>query len=160
MKLIGKTTINPVFFYTGKVSGYITYIIFAISVFGLFNYQNISFIYNNYIAYFLLFIGLVFVVLSLINLGSSTRLGIPTETTSFKTKGLYKISRNPMYVGFNLLTFASIIFTLNIVVLILGVYSFIIYHFIILGEEKFLNSRFGTEYIAYKQKVRRYIKLY
>jgi len=103
--------------------------------------------------------GLGLSVLSLINLGSSTRLGLPSEITTFKTNGLYKYSRNPMYVGFNFLTIASMLYVWHIIILFLGLYSIIIYHFIILGEERFMESRFGEEYINYKQKVRRYISM-
>ncbi len=33
MDLIGKTTINPVLFYTGKISGYITWIIYVLTTY-------------------------------------------------------------------------------------------------------------------------------
>ncbi len=62
-----------------------------------------------------------------------------------------------MYLGFNLLTFACILFTMNIVVLIMGLYSMIVYHYIILGEEKYLRIRFGNGYDEYMKKVRRYL---
>ncbi len=62
-----------------------------------------------------------------------------------------------MYFGFNLLTIAAMVYSINIVLLLLGTYSIITYHWIILGEEKFLEERFGDEYFNYKKKVRRYI---
>jgi protein-S-isoprenylcysteine O-methyltransferase Ste14 len=89
-------------------------------------------------------------------LGKSTRLGLPSDDTQLKTNGLYKYSRNPMYVGFNLITIASIIYTLHWIIIILGVYSLIIYHLIIKGEEKFMMKRFGEEYKNYQLKVSRY----
>jgi protein-S-isoprenylcysteine O-methyltransferase Ste14 len=49
------------------------------------------------------------------------------------------------------------LYWINIIVIILGIYSIITYHLIILGEEKFLEERFGDEYFSYKNKVRRYI---
>jgi protein-S-isoprenylcysteine O-methyltransferase Ste14 len=157
MDLIGKTTINPVSFYSGKILGYTTWIIQLLLIMGVDLIDRISYGYNDYLSYVILFVGLAFIVLSLINLGSSTRLGLPTEDTVFKTNGLYKVSRNPMYVGFNLLTISSMVYTLNIGIVLLGIYSMLIYHRIILGEEKFLNRRFGDEYSAYKTKTRRYL---
>jgi len=62
-----------------------------------------------------------------------------------------------MYFGFDCFTLAAILYTLNIMVIIPGVYSMVIYHFIILGEEKFLENRFGNEYVEYKKKVKRYL---
>ncbi len=157
MDLIGKTTIHPLFFYTGKISGYITWILFLLSIFNIFiiSRQPIEFLKIS--SYMLFTIGLIIVVISLINLGRSTRLGLPSENTILKINGLYRFSRNPMYLGFDLLTLASIVFIANIIIAIIGVYSIIIYNFIIIGEEKFLEKRFGSEYINYKRKVRRYI---
>jgi len=74
----------------------------------------------------LFLIGLLFTVISLINPGKSTTLGLPSKNTVFKTNGIYKISQNPMYIGFNCLTLASMLYTLNITVILLGVYSMII----------------------------------
>ena len=157
MDLIGKTTINPVLFYSGKFSGYITWIALFLLILKINLVDRISFVYNDYISYAILIIGLIFIVFSLINLGSSTRLGLPSENTVFKTNGLYKISRNPMYLGFNLLTISSMIYTLNLWIVLLGIYSIIIYHLIILGEERFLENRLGVEYTNYKKKIRRYV---
>jgi protein-S-isoprenylcysteine O-methyltransferase Ste14 len=84
-------------------------------------------------------------------------LGLPKEDITLKTGGIYKASRNPMYVGFDLVTISSIVYSGNLLIAVMGVYSIIIYHAIILGEEKFLASRFGEEYADYKKKVGRYI---
>ena len=157
MDIIGKPTIHPVLFFTGKISGYITWIILFLSFFNINLIERDSYKYNEYISYGILSIGLIFTIISMLNLGRSTSLGLPSEKTVFKTKGLYKISRNPMYLGFDLFTVSSMIYTLNIWIIIPGLYSIIIYHFIILGEEKFLENRFGVDYIKYKKKIRRYL---
>ena len=157
MNLIGKTTINPIIFYSGKISGYVTWIVQLLMMLGVDVIVRISYPYNDYISYLALLLALILIVFSLINLGRSTRLGLPTESTVFKTNGLYKISRNPMYVGFNLLTISSMIYTLNIWNVILGIYSIAVYHLIILSEERFLENRFGKEYSEYKLKVKRYL---
>lgn len=157
MDLIGKTTIKPLFFYSGKILGYITWIIQLLLILGVDLIDRITCGYNDYLSFAFLFVGLIFIVFSLINLGGSTRLGLPTENTVFKTNGLYKVSRNPMYVGFNLLTISSMVYTLNIWIFVIGIYSMVIYHLIILGEERFLKNRFGEEYSVYIQKIRRYL---
>ncbi len=157
MKIIGKTTINPIQFYSGKISGYITWLVLLGYLFYVVPHPGIHNAYLQLLSILILVIGLIIVTLSLIDLGKSTRLGLPTENTTLKTKGIYSFSRNPMYFGFNLLTIASMLYWINIVVIILGIYSIITYHLIILGEEKFLEERFGDEYFSYKKKVRRYI---
>jgi len=157
MELIGKTTINPIIFYTGKISGYITWIVLFSMLFGFNMLDNKELFLNNYIAEILLLIGLIFTVISLINLGKSTRLGLPSDDTQLKTNGLYKFSRNPMYVGFDLITIAAIIYTLHWIIIVLGVYSLITYHLIIKGEENYMITRFSDEYKKYQLKVRRYL---
>ncbi len=157
MDLIGKATIHPILFYTGKISGYITWIIFLLSVVKFINIPIYSTVIFQYVAFIICLLGLTFSVVSMKDLGSSTRLGLPKEETVFKTNGLYKYGRNPMYLGFNLLTIASMLYTANIYIIIAGLYSLMIYHLIILSEEKFLENRFGKDYIDYKNKTRRYI---
>lgn len=157
MEIVGKPTINPVLFITGKVSGYIVWTIMFIFMAGVKLYPRIEFPYNEYISYSLLLLASLFLVLSLINLGRSTRLGLPAKNTSLKIHGIYKISRNPMYLGVILVTIASIIFTLSIVTILAGLYSIVIYHYIILGEEHFLEERFGDDYRNYVKRVRRYL---
>lgn len=157
MKIIGKPTINPIVFYTGKVSGYFVLIILILLLIGIDVIDITAIFYSRYIALILLITGLIFTTLSLFNLGNSTSLGIPSEKTSLKTYGLYKYSRNPMYLGFNLITISTMIYTLNIAIALLGIYSIIVYHLIIKGEESYLTNRFGEEYQIYTNKVRRYI---
>ena len=84
------------------------------------------------------------------------RVGLPKTETILKTKGIYKISRNPMYLGFDLLTIASMIGNFSWMIGLLGIYSMIVYHFIIKGEELFLLERFGHQYNTYMSKVNRY----
>lgn len=152
--MIGKTSINPFLFYSGKISGYIKfrYYFFSLSVTKLNEFSFISFL-----SMLLFLIGFFITVVSIFNLGKSTSLGLPIENTILKTHGLYSLSRNPIYLSFNLMTVASIIFTLNWIISILGIFSIFIYHKIILAEENFLTSRFGEDYNKYRNKVRRYI---
>lgn len=157
MKFIGSTTIHPFFFYTGKIAGYISWIVLVLSV------SNIIGIGGNPVGFLKVFslifssLGILIILISLINLGESTSLGLPSEQTVFKESGLYRFSRNPMYLGFNLLTLASMIFTINGVILAMGIYSIVVYHFIIVGEEAFLKQRFGEAHTHYLKRVRRYI---
>ena len=77
-------------------------------------------------------------------------------------KGIYKFSRNPMYlgsfimiVGLNLTgqTFSSG----GIVFVISSLVWCICTHLFVLKEEKFLENKYGNSYLEYKIKVRRYL---
>jgi len=157
MKIIGKETIHPFLFYSGKITGYLIWILYIPAFFNLLNIKMISFTWLDYASYFTLLSGFLFIIFSLINLGKSTRLGLPDEKTVFVKKGLYRFSRNPMYVGFNLLTISSVLINANPFLLIFSINSIMVYHFIIKGEEVFLEKRFGKDYSSYKNKVRRYL---
>jgi protein-S-isoprenylcysteine O-methyltransferase Ste14 len=157
MDLIGKSTLHPVLFYTGKIAGYFTWILLILSVLDIFIITPGSPALLKWISYLSALIAILLIIWSAIDLGESTRLGLPKEQTVLKTKGIYRLSRNPMYLGFDLLTLSSVIFFYDAFILILGLYSILIYHFIILGEEKFLTNRFGKEFLDFKKKTRRYL---
>jgi len=45
----------------------------------------------------------------------------------------------------------------SVFVLLLGLYSGVVYHLIILGEERYLQAVHGPEFERYRQQVRRYL---
>ena len=157
MEVLGKPSINPILFYTGKCSGYVCWVILLLALFNIDIFGAIDLKYNKPITVFFMFVGLVISVWSTFNLGNSTRLGLPTSDTTLKLNGLYKYTRNPIYVGFGFITLASIIYFLNPFVVMMGICNILIYHVIVLNEEKFLIKRFGQDYLDYQQKVRRYL---
>jgi protein-S-isoprenylcysteine O-methyltransferase Ste14 len=155
IKLIGKAPINPAIFYSGKMAGYTLWIGLLAS---MINAPVVSqWPISRQLVLLLVSLSLTIIVVSLINLGAATRLGLPEESTRFKTNGLYRISRNPMYLGFNFLTLSAILFIASFMVFLLGIYSIFTYHLIIRAEESFLEARFGEKYCAYKNRVHRYI---
>ncbi len=60
-------------------------------------------------------------------------------------------------VGFDLLYIGCALAYPNIINFVFTVILIIIFHIQILGEEKFLTEKFGESYLAYKNKVRRYL---
>ena len=83
-------------------------------------------------------------------MGLITHIGLPTGKHELKTGGIYKFSRNPMYASFIFLNTATFLFLPSILLLVIMLYGMIVHHFIILGEEKFLEGEFGDQYQKYK----------
>ena len=72
--------------------------------------------------------------------------------------GIYKYSRNPMYLGMILIVISTSIFYLNYYSIITPfIFYFWINEFQIKREEVFLEEKFGKEYLSYKSKTRRWI---
>ena len=157
MNILGKPSINPFLFYSGKIIGYVIWIMIPLSAAGVIEVSNPSFTIGL-ISFILAGAGIVIALAGLINLGRSARFGIPREKTVFKTEGVYKLSRNPIYIGFNLMTAGSVIYHYQFIpVFIAAVYSVAVYHLIILGEERFLRKRFGKQFEKYLKNTRRYL---
>ena len=74
------------------------------------------------------------------------------------TSGIYKYSRNPMYLGFLMIVISTSIFYLNIFSIITPIFFYFwINRFQIKREEIFLTEKFGKEYLLYMTKTRRWI---
>ena len=74
------------------------------------------------------------------------------------TSGIYKYSRNPMYLGLLMILISSSIFYLNIYSITTPFFFYWwITKFQIKREEIFLTDKFGKEYLSYKTKTRRWI---
>jgi protein-S-isoprenylcysteine O-methyltransferase Ste14 len=78
--------------------------------------------------------------------------------TALVISGPYKVTRNPMYVAFALLTLAFALF-LNTwwPVLLLVPTLLAVQRFVIVREENYLRRRFGAEYDEYARRVRRWL---
>jgi protein-S-isoprenylcysteine O-methyltransferase Ste14 len=78
--------------------------------------------------------------------------------TSLVIAGPYRFTRNPMYVGLAVLTVALGLFLDSWwpIVLLVPV-LFVVRAFVIAPEERYLERRFGADYVAYTQRVRRWL---
>jgi protein-S-isoprenylcysteine O-methyltransferase Ste14 len=83
----------------------------------------------------------------------------PGQSSALVVIGLYRYTRNPMYLGFFLLLCSLGIYQSLILNLILGPSGFVAYmnKFQIRPEEEALQKIYGEEFIEYKKRVRRWI---
>ncbi len=82
----------------------------------------------------------------------------PQNASRLVTSGIYRFSRNPMYVGnFIFLVAWSVWLESPYAFAGLAVYVFYMNRFQIKPEERMLESLFGSEYVSFCEQVRRWI---
>lgn len=103
--------------------------------------------------------GTIVFIIAVWTMRDSWRAGVSkTDKTELVTNGIYQISRNPAFLGFDLLYTGTLCMFFNWILFSLTVFAVIMYHLQIVNvEEDFLLATFGNEYLQYKKKVCRYI---
>ena len=82
----------------------------------------------------------------------------PEAASELVSSGIYKFTRNPMYLGFAVLLLAwAILLASAWSVLMIGVYILYLNRFQIYAEERALTEIFGVKYQQYQAKVRRWL---
>ena len=83
----------------------------------------------------------------------------PTRpTTAIVTSGIYRYTRNPMYLGMTLILLGLALATGSLWFLIaLPVAVFAVTKLAIEREEAYLERKFGPDYLSYKVQVRRWL---
>ncbi|WP_421773170.1 methyltransferase family protein [Gracilimonas sp.] len=82
----------------------------------------------------------------------------PQDTTAFVKSGIYRLTRNPMYLGMVLILCAAVVRLENMLT-VLFIPGFIWYmnEFQIKPEEEVMEQKFEGEFPEYKKKVRRWL---
>lgn len=102
-------------------------------------------------------LGVLFFALATITMKTSWRVGIPEEKTALVTQGIYGWSRNPAFVGFDLLYLSVCLMFFNIPLLLVSLWAVVMLHLQILQEENHMHHMFGEEYDVYKKHTLRYL---
>lgn len=103
-------------------------------------------------------LGVIFFEFAIFFMKSSWRVGVDRNTrTDLITDGIYKYSRNPAFVGFDLMFIGLFLTYPNILSFIVMCSNVAAIHLQILQEEKFLQENFGKEYAVYKKSTPRYL---
>ena len=117
--------------------------------------------FQTLIAVFILSVGLLILINPVLKFIKSKTTINPIKfkkVNKLVTSGIYKYSRNPMYLGFLIIVISSSIFYLNIYSILTPLFFYLwINRFQIKREEVFLTKKFGEDYLSYKKKTRRWI---
>ena len=111
-------------------------------------------------------VGVPLIVVSSVIVGSALRalarantaFYVRRPTTAIVTDGAFRYSRNPMYVSLTLLYLgiALLVNTLWLVLLLVPL-MIVIQRGVVAREERYLERKFGDEYLRYKRQVRRWV---
>lgn len=102
------------------------------------------------------------VAMAAISAGAFRRAGTPvvpfTQSTSLVTSGFYRYTRNPMYLGMVVALLGIDVMLGSLApFLVTPVFALIIHRRFILREEAMLEGIFGDEYLAFKQRIPRWL---
>jgi protein-S-isoprenylcysteine O-methyltransferase Ste14 len=108
----------------------------------------------------IILIGYTFVLTAYFHMGHSWRIGIDPETDAeLVTRGIFLLSRNPVYLGIDLyfvgmfMIFPNTLFAALLVITVFGL------HIEIIKEERFLRQRYDTAYEDYMSRTARYLDI-
>jgi protein-S-isoprenylcysteine O-methyltransferase Ste14 len=111
----------------------------------------------RYIGIIVSLLGVIIFIIAMTTMRDSWRAGIDkTQETKMIKTCIYKYSRNPAFVGFDLFYLGLALLFSNVLNVLCACISILMLHLQILEEEKFLPTIFGTEYLEYKKKTGRY----
>ena len=104
-------------------------------------------------------LGVFVFVIAVLQMKDNWRAGVQREDeTSLVTNGIYAISRNPAFLGFDLMYIGILFSFFNWYLCFVTVFALVCFHLQIVNvEEDFLVEAFGEEYVQYKKRVCRYI---
>jgi len=133
----------------------------GVQVISIIYHRKLSIIIQNdfvrYAGIIISSLGVLVFITAMVIMRDSWRAGIyDNQDTKLINRGIYKYSRNPAFVGFDLFYFGIALIFSNVLNIIFACSSIIMLHLQILEEEKFLPSVFGEAYLDYMEKTSRY----
>ena len=103
--------------------------------------------------------GDIIFIISVLTMKESWRAGVSyEEKTDLITDGIYQISRNPAFLGFDFVYIGMCFLFFNPALVVISFLAIIMFHLQIkYVEEPFLKQEFKEQYLQYYQQVNRYI---
>ena len=82
----------------------------------------------------------------------------PDQASTLISSGIYRYSRNPMYLGVLFMLVGWGFYLANLLsILCILIFIGYITRFQIIPEERLLQEKFGSEFLSYKRRVRRWL---
>lgn len=144
-------------FYTELVLKIATYLVVVVEVVSIFSGYTMIGIWGKYAGLCVSLLGVLVFGMAVWTMHDSWRAGIAeNDKTSLVMEGIYKWSRNPAFLGFDLVYIGILLMYFNWILFGASILAMLMLHLQILQEEKFLPTVFGQEYLEYKKHTFRY----
>ena len=136
-----------------------TYVTPAVQVLSIMISGNRELTFLNALGIATVALGVSAFILSVMQMKDNWRAGVQKkDNTELVTDGIYSISRNPAFLGFDLMYIGILISFFNWYLCAFTAIALLLFHLQIVNvEEDFLVERFGDEYLTYRKKVCRYL---
>lgn len=144
-------------FYTELILKISTYTVVLVEVISIFAGYSMIGIAGKYAGLCVALSGDLIFGMAVWTMRDSWRAGIAeSDKTNMVKEGIYQWSRNPAFLGFDLVYIGILLMYCNWILFGFSVLSMVMLHLQILQEEKFLPTVFGDEYLEYKKHTLRY----
>ena len=106
----------------------------------------------------LITLGLITSTIASLTLKKSWRVGVDeNEKTELIINGIFKISRNPYFLSYDLILIGMVFCLLSPLLILPVLITIVLFHLMTLKEENYLEKQHQDNYRQYKKEVRRYI---
>lgn len=136
-----------------------TYLLPFMQIISIVLYSGTVHIALRIIGVVIIVLGVMTFIISVAQMKDNWRAGVQREEkTNLVTTGIYFISRNPAFLGFDLMYIGILSTFFNWYLCFATIFAIVLFHLQIVNvEEDFLIEAFGEEYLEYKKKVFRYL---
>ena len=137
----------------------ITYLLPVIQIISIVFCSGTAHIVLQFTGVVITMFGVLAFIVSVTQMKENWRAGVQKEEkTNLVTTGIYSISRNPAFLGFDLMYIGILFSFFNWFLCFATGFAVVFFHLQIVNvEEDFLIEAFGNEYLQYKSKVCRYL---
>lgn len=109
----------------------------------------------------IMILALIWVITAQLQMKNSWRIGIDSTTkTDLVTRGLFRFSRNPIFLGMTMSLFGFFLVLPTVIAFSFLIIGGMLMQIQIRLEEEYLQKEHGEIYTAYKKKVKRMLNLY
>lgn len=136
-----------------------TYLLPFVQIISIVFYSDIKYIALRIVGVIITAFGVLVFIMAVAQMKENWRAGVQREDrTSLVTAGIYSVSRNPAFLGFDLMYIGILFSFFNWCLCVITALALVLFHLQIVNvEEDFLIETFGQEYLEYKKNVFRYL---